>query len=155
MSAEKYVKHALKLIAKVNGVDYEQLKISVKKVIKEARNHDQRQLGLMEELLDLTNNVSCIEDLDEYDMEVLRVYCQIKDIDQSGSDKTIKARVWENFEEEYGDSSDEESIDSIEDVSEPEEESEVEVEIVSKKPKPVVIKKKKEAKVVFEPVNNS
>jgi hypothetical protein len=152
MSAEKYVKHALKLIAKVNGVDYEKLKISVKKVIKEARNHDQRQLGLMEELLDLTNNVSCLEDLDEYDMEVLNIYCQIKDIDQSGTEKAIKARVWENFEEEYGDS-EEDSIES--ESSEPEDESEVEVEIVSKKPKPVVIMKKKEAKVVFEPVNNS
>lgn len=103
MNAEKFVKHALKVIAKLNDVDYEQLKNVTKKVIKAARNYDERQLGIMEELLDLTNNVSCEEDLEEFDIEVLRIYCQIKDIDQSGSDKSIRSRVWQNFEEEYGD----------------------------------------------------
>jgi len=160
MSSEKYVKQALKVIAKLNDVDYEQLKRATKKVLKAAKESDERQLGLMEELLDMTNNVSCEEDLDEFDIEVLKVYCQIKDLDPSGSDKSIRSRVWMNFEEEYGGSDDDSEDDVSEDLSdeEEEEESEIEVEVKQKKgkkPEPVVIKKsKKEAKVVFDPVLN-
>jgi len=159
MSSETFVKQAIKTIAKATDTDYEELKRVVRKVLKSARNYDQSQLGVMEELLDFTNNVSCEEDLGEYDIETLRVYCQIKDIDPSGSDKSIRARVWENFEEEYGPGSDDESeLESIdESLDELVEESEEEL------PPPVIIKQKKskkgsdskELKVVFEPTKDS
>jgi len=165
MSTETFVKQAVKTIAKVNGADYEELKRTVKKVLKSARNYDQSQLGIMEELLDFTNNVSCIEDLVEYDIETLRVYCQIKELDPSGSDKSLRARVWENFEEEYGHGSDDESqVDSDElDSEESADESEEEL---PPPPPPVVIKKKKknsssavsegkELKVVFDSTKDS
>ena len=51
-SAEKLVKQTIKLIGKNYDLDYENLKISSKKVIKLARNYDSVLLGMMEELLD-------------------------------------------------------------------------------------------------------
>lgn len=164
MSSEILVKQAVKTIAKVNGADYEELKRTVKKVLKSARNYDQSQLGVMEELLDFTNNVSSEEDLGEYDIETLRVYCQIKELDPSGSDKSVRARVWENFVEEYAPGSEdgESDVDSV-DESDEEESEEEESEDEPPPPPPVIIKQKKskktgsdgkELKVVFEPTKD-
>ena len=93
----------------------------------------------MESLLDLVN-VSSEEELADFDIEVLKIYCRIKDIDSSGSERSVRARVWEHFEEEMEDFDSEES-----DAEESDEESESEHE---PEPPPVIIKKKKSKEVV-------
>ena len=75
-SSEKLVKKAIKTIADSSSVEYEQLKGLCKKVIKVARNHDEELLGTMESLLDLVN-VSSEEELADFDIEVLKIYCRI------------------------------------------------------------------------------
>ena len=109
-SAEKLVKQTVKLIAKKFDLDYDELKVSSKKVIKIARNYDAVLLGMMEEILDL-GNVGSVEELSEFNIEVLKIYCRIKELDEAGSDKHIRARVWENIESEFELDSDEESED--------------------------------------------
>jgi len=134
-TSEKLVKKAIKTIADSADLDYDQLKSTCKKIIKVARNHDEELLGTMESLLDLVN-VSSEEELADFDIEVLKLYCRIKELDPSGSDKSIRARVWEQFEEEMEDfdSDDDEESDEEDEESEPDE------------PEPVIIKKKKEKK---------
>ena len=88
-----------------------------------------KDLAINNELLDLSM-VSTEQELVDFDTEVLKVYCKIKEIDSSGSDKEIRKRVWNHFEEEL-------EMDS--DDSEDEDESESEEE----EPEPVIIKKKK------------
>ena len=128
-NSEKLVKKSIKLIAEKTGFDYNELKVLCKKVIRDAKNNDESILGMMEELLDLSM-VSTEQELVDFDIEVLKVYCKIKEIDSSGSDKEIRKRVWNHFEEEL-------EMDS--DDSEDEDESESEEE----EPEPVIIKKKK------------
>jgi len=128
-NSEKLVKKAIKTIAEQMELDYDQLKSACKKIIKAARNTDEQLLGTMEELLDL-KDVSSEEELVDFDIEVLKIYCKIKDIDPSGSEKSIRSRVWKNFEEEMEEFEDSDESDGSEPDSEPE-------------PEPVVIKKKK------------
>jgi hypothetical protein len=135
-SAEKLVKQTIKLLAKTQELDYEELKIDAKKLIKAARNLDESMLGMMEEIMDL-GNVGSQEELEEFNPEVLKIYCRIKEIDEAGSDRTLRARVWENIESEFQLDSEDESED--ESVVESEEESEPE-------PEPVKIKKTKKPK---------
>ena len=97
-SAEKLVKQTLKLITKKYELDYPELKSRSKKILKMAKNFDEELLGMMEELLDI-NNVSEESELVDFNIEVLKIYCRIKELDESGSDKSIRARVWENIEE--------------------------------------------------------
>jgi hypothetical protein len=129
-SAEKLVKQTIKLLAKTQELDYEELKVDAKKLIKIARNYDETLLGLMEELLDL-GNIGSPEEINEFSIETLKVYCKIKEIDDSGSDRTIRSRVWRNIEEEFELDSDdeEESEDELSEIDE-NDESEVEVEVV-------------------------
>ena len=152
-SAEKLVKQTIKLIGKNYDLDYENLKISSKKVIKLARNYDSVLLGMMEELLDL-GNVGSIEELSEFNIEVLKIYCRIKELDESGSDKHIKLRVWENIESEFELDSDEESEEESV-VESDEEESEEEETIIEVEPEPEVVKvkRKKEKKVEIESID--
>jgi len=138
-NSEKLVKKAIKTIADSSSVEYEQLKGLCKKIIKVARNHDEELLGTMESLLDLVN-VSSEEELADFDIEVLKIYCRIKDIDSSGSERSVRARVWEHFEEEMEDF-DSEDFDSEDEESDDESEHEPE-------PPPVIIKKKKSKEVV-------
>ena len=139
---EKLVKTTIKHIAKLNNLDYEKLKVDAKKIIKLAKNYDEQLLGMMEELLDI-NNVSCEEELVDIDIDVLKVYCRIKEIDlESSSDRGIRRKVWENIEmenefDESEDSDESDDNDFIEDVSESEQEPE---------PEPVVKKESKESK---------
>jgi hypothetical protein len=100
MSAEKLVKYCIKHIAKYEELDYDKLKIDSKKVIKMARDYDQQILGLMEDLLDL-GNVGSIEELYDFDIEVVKMYCRIKDIDDSVSDRKLVEAVWKNMQEEF------------------------------------------------------
>ena len=135
-SAEKLVKQTIKLLAKTQELDYEELKIDAKKLIKAARNFDESILGMMEEIMDL-GNVGSQEELEEFNPEVLKIYCRIKEIDETGSDRTLRTRVWENIESEFQLDSETDSED--ESVVESEEESEPE-------PEPVRIKKTKKPK---------
>ena len=151
-SAEKLVKQTIKLIGKNYDLDYENLKISSKKVIKLARNYDAVLLGMMEELLDL-GNVGSIEELSEFNIEVLKINCRIKELDESGSDKHIKLRVWENIESEFELDSDEESEE--ESVVESDEEESEEETIIEVEPEPEVVKvkRKKEKKVEIDTID--
>ena len=147
-SAEKLVKHTIKLISKTQELDYEELKSDAKKIIRLARKYDEQLYGMMEELLDL-GNVGTEEELAEFDIEVLKIYCRIKEIDDSGSEKSIRSRVWINIQEEFELESEESEDESLESESE----SEVEVEVIPEPEpepepeiKPVKSKKKKEVK---------
>jgi hypothetical protein len=139
---EKLVKSALKQVAKVNELDYEKLKTDAKKIIKLAKTYDEQLLGMMEELLDL-NNVSCEEELVDFDVDVLKIYCRIKEIELDGSsDRSIRRKVWENIElenevDDESDDSDESNFIEEESETEPEPEPE---------PEPVVVKEKKKSK---------
>ena len=149
-SAEKLVKQTIKLLAKNLDLDYDELKMDAKKVVKMARNFDESLLGLMEELLDL-GNIGSQEELEEFGYDTLKVYCKIKEIDDSGSERSLRARVWQHIEEEFELESDDESEDS--DASDDEEE---EIELLPKivevepEPEPEKIKKKKKKELVIE-----
>jgi len=136
-SAEKLVKQTIKLISKTQDLEYEELKIDAKKLIKAARVYDETLLGMMEEMMDISN-VSSPEELEDFNVEVIKIYCRIKELDDSGSDRSIRHRVWENMELEFEvDDSDEDSdeepdVEEVEDESEPEPEP---VKVKSRKPK--------------------
>ena len=99
-SAEKLVKQTIKLISKTQHIDYEELKVDAKKLIRAARNFDENLLGMMEEIMDL-GNVGSEEELEEFNPEVLKIYCKIKEINSEGSEKHIRSRVWKNIESEF------------------------------------------------------
>jgi hypothetical protein len=141
-SAEKLVKQTVKLLAKTQDLDYEELKSDAKKIIKAARNYDEYLMGIMEELMDI-GNVGSPEEIEDFNIETLKIYCRVKELDDSGSDRTIRARVWGNIEEEMElEDSDESDSDVEVEESEPEPEPEPEppVKVKSKKSKPVVEK---------------
>jgi hypothetical protein len=135
-TCEKLVKYTIKSIAKKYNLSYDELKGSLKKVVKTARNFDESLLGMMEEIMDL-GNVGAPEELEDFNIEVLKIYCKIKEIESDGSDRHIRSRVWKHIESEFEldeddeDDEDESVVDSDEEESEPEEE----VEIKEKKSK--------------------
>jgi hypothetical protein len=139
-TCEKLVKYTIKSIAKKYQLDYDDLKSNFKKIIKIAKNYDQTLLGMMEEMMDL-GNVGSPEELDDYDTEVLKIYCKIKDLDTEGSDKHIRARVWKNIESEFEIDDEEEDSDEEEEEESEEEEEEPEV-----KELPIVKEKEKKSK---------
>jgi len=148
-TCEKLVKYTLKSISKKYQLDYDDLKLNLKKVIKTAKNYDQTILGMMEEIMDLSN-VASQEELEDFDIEVLKIYCKIKDLDQEGSDKHIRSRVWKNIESEFeidddDEEDDEEPEDSDEDSDDDEDASALEQEIPVVQE--VVKEKKKKIKV--------
>jgi hypothetical protein len=146
-SAEKLVKYTIKLISKSYDLDYEEVKNVTKKVIKNARNYDEQLLGMMEEMLDL-GNIGSEEELEEFDIEVLKLYCRIKDLDDSLSDKKIRQNVWNSIQEEFELDSDEEDSDSDNDS----EISESEITSLNEpepEPEPEPVKKKKRSKEVI------
>ena len=127
-TAEKLVKYCIKTISKNQELDYSELKDSCKKVLKMSKMFDQQLYGMMEELLDL-GNVGSEEELGDFDMNTLKVYCRIKELDDSVSDKKIKASVWKNIQEEFelnesdegseeDESEDDESEDELEEIEE-------------------------------------
>ena len=143
-SAEKLVKQTIKLLAKANDLDYEECKIDAKKIIKAGRNFDESLLGMMEEMMDL-GNVGSREEIEVFNVEVLKIYLRIKDLDESGSDNSIRSRVWKAIEAEF-ELSDTEESDSESEDSESETEVVIEEESESEPETEVVIKKKKEPK---------
>ena len=146
MNSEKLIKQTIKFIAKEYSLEYEELKLNTKKYIKISKNYDQQLLGMMEELLDMGNCTS-EEELADFNIEVLKIYCRIKDIDPSGSDKSIRRRVWDHIEEEFEDS-DEDSGDSEGDSGESVEESEDEIVPAPEPEQKVKKSKTKKEKVI-------
>jgi len=143
-SCEKLLKYTIKSISKKFEIDYSTLKDSLKKVLKVAKNYDESLLGMMEEMMDL-GNVGSPEELEDFNIEVLKVYCKIKELDVEGSEKHIRSRVWKNIESEFElDESDDDSDDS--DDEELEEEELEELEEIQELPKEVKDKKKKKEK---------
>jgi hypothetical protein len=138
-TSEKLVKYTIKAISKKYNLEYEELKVTLKKVIKTARNYDESILGIMEEIMDL-GNVGSVEELEDFNIEVLKIYCKIKEIDIDGiSDRHIRSRVWKYIESEFefddeddDDDEDESVVDSDEEESEEEEEEE-EIKVKSEK----------------------
>jgi hypothetical protein len=132
--SEKLVKKAIKLISDSTNIEYSELKQLCKKVLREAKNTDERLLGTMEELLDL-GDCGSEEELAEFDVDVLKIYCKIKELDYNVSEKQLRKNVWANIESEFDlDDSDEDSGEDSGDEVESDPEPE---------PEPVVIKKKK------------
>jgi hypothetical protein len=144
-SAEKLVKYTVKFMSKTYDINYEEAKVQCKKVIKMSKKFDEQLLGMMEELLDLSN-VGSIEELAEFDIEVLKMYCRIKDLDDSLPDKKIIECVWVNMQEEFelesesGDESESADDDSDSDID-PEEPQPLPVKVQVKE-------KKKQVKVI-------
>ena len=137
-TAEKLVKYCIKTISKNQELDYSELKNDCKKVLKMSKMFDQQLMGMMEELLDL-GNVGSEEELDDFDMNTLKVYCRIKELDDSVSDKKIKSSVWKNIQEEFelNESESEDDPEGGETESESEGEPEPEPEKVKVKKKVV------------------
>jgi len=142
-SCEKLVKYTIKSISKKYGIDYEELKTVLKKVVKTAKNYDENILGMMEEIMDI-GNVGSIEELEDFNIEVLKVYCKIKEIDiDNVSERHIISRVWKNIESEFELDEDSDEEDSDEESDEEEEEEEEEEQEIEEKP----VKKKKVPKI--------
>jgi len=145
-SAEKLVKYTVKFMSKTYDINYDEAKVQCKKVIKMSKKFDEQLLGMMEELLDISN-VGSIEELAEFDIQVLKMYCRIKDLDDSLPDKKIIESVWMNMQEEFeldsesGDDSDSDSGES---------ESDDEPDEPEPKPVPVQVKEKKKRVKVIE-----
>jgi hypothetical protein len=148
VSAEKLVKSCIKQISKDNELDYSEVRDDCKKILKMAKKFDEQLLGLMEDLLDLSN-VGSFEELEDFDIEVLKMYCRIKELDDSLSDKKLRVQVWEHMQEEYelsdsdSDSEDSESEDEESEESGSEEEPEPEPQ-----PEPEVKKEKKKVVII-------
>ena len=131
-NCEKLVKYTIKSVSKKYGIDYEELKAVLKKVVKTAKSYDESILGMMEEIMDL-GNVGSIEELEDFNIEVLKIYCRIKEIDiENISERHIVSRVWKHIESEFEldeeDEDDEEDSDLSEDDSEEESDEEEEEE---------------------------
>ena len=135
--SEKLVKKAIKLISESTNIDYSELKKLCKKVLRDAKNTDERLLGTMEELLDL-GEVASEGELVDFDIDVLKIYCKIKELDYNVPEKQLRKNVWVHIESEFDvDDSDDDDEDSGDDI-EPESESEP-----GHEHEPVVIQKKK------------
>lgn len=158
MNSEKLVKSTVKLIAKITNLDYEKLKNDTKKIVKMAKNYDQEVLGMMEEMLDLSN-VSSEEELVDFNLTVLQVFCRVKELDIDGlSEKHVRRIVWQYMEEEMmddDDSEDEEDDDFIDDdeseEDEDEEEEVIEIPVKQKRGKKEVTVKIPVVKPEAEP----
>ena len=144
-SVEQIVKLTIKTIAKKQELDYAELKSDCKKITKMAKKVDEQLMGIIEELMDI-GNVGSEEELGEFDIATLEMYCRIKELDfEELSEKKIRSLVWENMQEEF-ELSDSESESESESDSESEDELEPEIVI----PEPVKEKKKK-VKIVSSP----
>jgi len=136
MNSEKIVKYAIKTIAKATDLDYEELKNASKKVIKMAKTYDAELLSRIEEIIEL-QDVTSEEELTEFDVDTLRLFCRVKEIEHSSSEKSVRHSVWkyieEQFELEETDSEDEESL------VEESESSDEEPEPVAKEKKKTVV----------------
>ena len=139
MNSEKIVKLAIKRIAKATDIKYEELKAISKKVLKMAKTYDLELMARIEEIIEL-QDVSSEEELLEFDVDTLKMFCDVKEIDHSDTEKSVRHNVWKYLEEQF-DVDDSDLDDSDSDGSESEPESEEE-------PEPVRVKSSKKKKVV-------
>ncbi len=143
-SVEQIVKLTIKTIAKKQELDYSELKSDCKKITKMAKKVDEQLMGIIEELMDI-GNVGSEDELGEFDIATLEMYCRIKDLDfEELSEKKIRSLVWENMQEEFELSDSEEESDSESESESEDEEPEIVI------PEPVKEKKKK-VKIVSSP----
>lgn len=138
MNSEKIVKLAIKTIAKATDMEYEELKTVCKKVLKMAKTYDLELMARIEEILEL-QDITSEEELHEFDIDTLKMFCDIKEIDHSDTEKSVRHNVWKYLEEQF-------DVDDSgsDDESEPDEESEPEPEPVK------VSKKKKSVEIINE-----
>ena len=125
---ESMLKKTLKLISNDFELKYEDLKNCNKKYLKAAKSYDKNLYSNINELIEL-NDISSTEELDEYDIEILKMYCKLRDIDHSGSDSSVRKRLAEYFEDYFEDLEYTDSEESDEEPDSDPEESEVESEI--------------------------
>jgi hypothetical protein len=148
MNTEKIVKLAIKTIAKATDMDYEELKGASKKVLKMAKNYDSEMLSRIEEIIEL-QDVTSEEEVLEFDVDTLKLFCKIKDIDHSDTEKSVRVNVWKYLEEQFEMDSDEESDDESEGSEDFDEDSAEEIE---PEPEPVRPKSaKKKVQVIESP----
>ena len=117
---EIHLKKTLKLISKEYEIPYEELKGTARKYLKTAKTYDESLYQRIEELIEL-NDISDVVELNEYDIDVIKMFCKLKDIDFSGSEKEIRKRVAQFFEDLFEDL---EELDSESEESESETEPE-------------------------------
>ena len=117
---EIQLKKTLKLISKEYEIPYEELKGSARKYLKTAKTYDESLYQRIEELIEL-NDISDVAELNEYDIDVIKMFCKLKEIDFSGTEKEIRKRVAQFFEDLFEDL---EELDSSDEESESEPESE-------------------------------
>jgi hypothetical protein len=146
MASEKLVRKTIKYISETFDLDYDEVKSHCKKIVKAARSNDEDTMGMMEELVDLLD-VTSEEELSGFSADVLRIYCQIKELDDSGSERTLRARVWEHFEETWDMESDSEEDSGSDTETETEVESESDSESISEPvAEPLIIPKVRKSK---------
>jgi len=140
INMEVQLKKTLKVISKEYEIPYEDLKNTSKKYLKYAKSYDTTLYQTIDELLELVE-ISDVSEIDEYDINTIKMFCKLRDIDFSGSEKEIRKRVASYFEdlfEELDDSElDDEDSDSDSDSESDPEEPDSEPE------EPVVVKSKK------------
>jgi len=134
MNSEKIVKLAIKSIAKATDMEYEELKSVSKKVLKMAKTYDSELMGRIEEILEL-QDVTSEEEMLEFDVDTLKMFCDIKEIEHSGSEKSVRHNVWKYLEDQF-------EVEDSESDDESEEESDDEPE-PDPEPVPVKVSKKK------------
>lgn len=145
---EVILKKSLKVISKEYQIKYEDLKSVSKKYLKSAKEFDESLYPSIDSLIEL-NDISSIEEIDEYDIDIIKMYCKLREIPCSGSEKEIRKNVTEYFEELFEDLEDilTESDSESEDDSDYESESESESESVNESETKASIKKQKVKKI--------
>ena len=116
---EIHLKKTLKLISKEYEIPYEELKGTARKYLKTAKTYDESLYQRIEELIEL-NDISDVAELNEYDIDVIKMFCKLKEIDFSGTEKEIRKRVAQFFEDLF------EDLEELDSESEESEESESE-----------------------------
>ena len=99
---EIHLKKTLKLISKEYEIPYEELKGTTRKYLKTAKTYDESLYQRIEELIEL-NDISDVAELNEYDIDVIKMFCKLKEIDFSGTEKEIRKRVAQFFEDLFED----------------------------------------------------
>jgi len=126
MNTEKLLKYAIKTIAKATDLDYDELKDISKKSLKMAKKYDSELLGRIEEILEL-QDITSEEETTEFDVDTLRLFCRIKEIDHSDSEKSVRHQVWKYLEEQLDMDDSDDSDDSLVEESESSDEEERDV----------------------------
>jgi hypothetical protein len=124
---EIQIKKTLKVISKEYEIPYEELKNTAKKYLKSAKSYDENLYTTIDELLALVD-INTLEEIDEFDINTLKMLCKLRDIDMSGSEKDIRKRVRDYFEELFEDIDSDEDSEEESDESVSDDESEVDSE---------------------------